>query len=267
VFNALEGLFDLERDAPPGWHPAVEYETLNAGADSGEITPARKDLSTHSGTSGDADSGEHHGAESLLSISEPPGRVAPEDSVCERANLEQTLPPMSLPTPNFLLDEKRTSGLHGSLSRLLLSVSALLLLVALGVQGVHHFRDQAFARWPSLQPALTGWCRVMDCSIEAARRIEDIGMESTALTRSVGADSFRLAVALRNRGKWALALPSLDLSLTDSSGKLLARRALDPRDFREASAILMPGLEATLQLNLATGSLGITGYTVEIFYP
>jgi hypothetical protein len=62
-------------------------------------------------------------------------------------------------------------------------------------------------------------------------------------------------------------LPSIELSLTDGSGLLIARRALAPRDFRVASSVLPAGGESPLQLLLSTGGPRVSGYTVEIFYP
>jgi Protein of unknown function (DUF3426) len=105
------------------------------------------------------------------------------------------------------------------------------------------------------------------CRIEAPRRIEDISVENTALARVGTTDSFRLSVTLRNRGSIGLALPSVELSLTDGSGLLVARKALAPRDFRVASTVLPAGGETPLQLLLAAGSPRVSGYTVEIFYP
>ena len=65
-----------------------------------------------------------------------------------------------------------------------------------------------------------------------------------------------------------LALPSVDLSLTDASGLLVARRALAPQDFRvAANSLLAPGGETALQLLLSAGNPRVSGYTVEIFYP
>jgi hypothetical protein len=79
-------------------------------------------------------------------------------------------------------------------------------------------------------------------------------------------DAFVLSVQMRNRGPFTLTLPSVDLILTDGNGRLVARRALSPRDFR-ASAVIPAGAEVPLQLTLATGKAQVAGYTVEIFYP
>ena len=133
---------------------------------------------------------------------------------------------------------------------------------------MHHHRDLLAVRWPAARPALTTWCGWVNCRIELPRRVEDITVESTSLTHgAAGSDAFKLSVTLRNRGVVPVALPSVDLSLTDAAGHLVARRALAPSDFRAASLALAAGSDATLQLMLSAGSGHVTGYTVEVFYP
>jgi predicted Zn finger-like uncharacterized protein len=171
------------------------------------------------------------------------------------------------PTPNFLLDSRRPSIWTTRHGRLALCVAGVLLAVALVGQAAHHFRDVAAARWPAARPVLAEWCTVAGCTLAAPRRIDDIAVESTALTRAGTADAFRLAVVLQNRGALRLAMPSLDLSLTDTGGALIARRVLMPRDFAGLPDTLAPGAEPSLQLLLSVGSARVTGYTVEIFYP
>ncbi|MBV9891330.1 MAG: DUF3426 domain-containing protein, partial [Rhizobacter sp.] len=79
-------------------------------------------------------------------------------------------------------------------------------------------------------------------------------------------DAFVLSVTLKNRSDVALALPSIDLTLTDANGRLVARRALAPRDLRAAD-VIAPRAEAPLQVVLSAGTPSVVGYTVEIFYP
>ena len=138
--------------------------------------------------------------------------------------------------------------------------------MALALQVAHHYRDTLAAQWPALRAPLLAWCRFAGCTLEPPRRIDDMLVESTALTRAPGQDGFLLSVTLRNRGTLTLGLPSIDLTLTDGNGRLVARRALAPRDFR-APEVLGPGAEASLQTVLTAGPAPVVGYTVEIFYP
>ena len=171
------------------------------------------------------------------------------------------------PAPEFLRSAQRAARWQRPGVRRTLGAAAGLLVVALALQTTHHFRDLIAARWPATRAALTAWCGVAECTLGAARRIGAISVESTALARTPVPDAFRLSVSLRNRSALALALPSIELSLTDTSGRLVARRALSGADFGAASTVLQPGAESALQLLLSAGSAPVSGYTVEIFYP
>jgi hypothetical protein len=170
--------------------------------------------------------------------------------------------------PEFVRHADRAARWRTPRMRFWLSTAALLLLLALTLQVGHHFRDLAAAQWPSIRPALGAWCEIAHCRLDAPRRIEDVTVESSALTRAAtGTDSFKLAVTLRNRGTLPVKMPSIELTLTDSAGQLVARRDLAPTDFRAVSSVLAPGTEAPLQLLLSAGSPRVAGYTLEIFYP
>jgi len=141
------------------------------------------------------------------------------------------------------------------------------LLLVLAGQVAHHFRDLIAATYPQTRPALLALCEVSGCRIEPLRRIEDIVIESSALTGAPSGNAIRLSVVLRNRGALPLALPAIELSLTDPGGQLLARRALLPADFAMAGATLAASAETPLQLVLAVDGRRPSGYTVEPFYP
>lgn len=168
--------------------------------------------------------------------------------------------------PDFLRRAERRARWRSTPVRVALGAVCALGLALLVLQVGHHFRDTVAAQWPVARPALVAWCKAADCVLEAPRRIDDVLVENSALTRALGLDAFVLSVTLKSRSNLALTLPSIDLSLTDGNGRLVARRALAPRDFG-AAAVIRPNAETTLQLMLNAGSARIAGYTVEIFYP
>lgn len=293
VFNALEGLFDLERDTPPEGVAVHAAEAAASNADlvsappwnpDGFATAADPDLvdkldtrlfgsrradsaSTPSKQVRERDRHEFSDAQfnpEWVADDEVPSQVG---ALFSPAAADEEQPEDPSPPPEFVRRAQREARWRTPAARLLLSGLSLLLLGCLTLQAAHHFRDLVAARWPNLRPALTAWCDAVSCRIEAPRRIEDISVENTALARVGTSDAFRLSVTLRNRGTIGLALPSVELSLTDGSGLLIARRALAPRDFRVASSVLPATAEAPLQLTLSAGGPRVSGYTVEIFYP
>ena len=168
--------------------------------------------------------------------------------------------------PDFMRRAERRARWRSGPVRFALGVASALGAVILIVQIGHHFRDTLAAQWPGVRPVLAAWCKAADCVLEAPRRIDEVTVESTALTRAIGLDSFLLSITLKSRSSLTLTLPSIDLSLTDGNGRLVARRALAPRDFG-ALSVIQPGAETALQLMLNTGGARVAGYTVEIFYP
>lgn len=284
VFNALDSLFDLERDTPPVWaatEPAADTATPEAASPAptaaepepvdriderlsnswrSHTTPATRvderdrlefpdaqmfepEFSIGMLNDGNAD------ASTQPLTSEPPAQIAPPA------------------TPEFIRHAQRRAHWQSPMARVLLSVFGLLLLAALALQAGHHFRDVVVARWPATRPVLQSWCDTVACSIQSPRRIEDIAVESTALTKAAGTDNFKLSVALRNRGNLPLAMPAIDLTLTDALGQLVARRVLAPGDFRITQPAIPPAAEVPLQILLTAGNARVTGYTVEVFYP
>jgi predicted Zn finger-like uncharacterized protein len=168
--------------------------------------------------------------------------------------------------PEFVRRAERRARWKSKPVQTALASLCVLAALGLGLQVAHHFRNSMAAHWPSTRPALLAWCRLAACSVDAPSSIDDLTLEHTDLTRAVGVDAFVFSVTLRSHGAVALKVPSVDLSLTDGNGRLVARRALSPRDFG-AAALIQPGAEAVMQLMVNAGSARVSGFTAEIFYP
>jgi predicted Zn finger-like uncharacterized protein len=345
VFNALEGLFDLGRDAPPEWRadaaaalahetppaddrtaldldvtiddasaaaPAAGHAPFAALTPSPTPPPAPSAGSTR-GPASAPPSGDDRSPSSSFPSTAPAafedllaadpidahlfrkrGPVADvkvderdrlefsdarfdSDLFAENSAVDESDPGDAATTdaaalesahaqPDFLRRAERKARWQRAPVRFALAAAGAAAFAVLLGQVAHHYRDLVAARWPATRPALVAWCRLADCSLEAPRRIDDVAVDSTALTRAIGLDAFVLSVTLKSRSALPLAMPSVDLSLTDGNGRLVARRALAPRDFGTAN-VIAPGAEAPLQVMLSAGSGRVTGYTVEIFYP
>lgn len=177
-------------------------------------------------------------------------------------------PAADTPAPEFLRRAERQARWSGPRARLALGLASVLLLSALGAQAALHWRDLLVTLFPESRPALQALCELAGCRIEPLRRIDDIVIESSALNALPGGEAVRLSVVLRNRGVFPLALPAIELTLTDGGGQMIARRILTPAEFGAgADAILPASGEAPLQLVLNTSGRRAAGYTVEPFYP
>ena len=176
--------------------------------------------------------------------------------------------PSAAPTPEFLRQAERQARWSRPGMRWSLSLLSLLLAVGLLLQVALHYRDLVATVLPATRPALLAACELANCRIEPLRRIDDIVIESSALNALPGNETVRLSVVLRNRGVFPLAMPAIELTLTDAGGQMISRRILEPGDFAVAEPAVLPAAsEAALQLVLATSGRRPSGYTVEPFYP
>ncbi|HEY4083661.1 MAG TPA: DUF3426 domain-containing protein [Burkholderiaceae bacterium] len=185
-------------------------------------------------------------------------------------------PKTDAPTqPSFMRRAERQARWRRPGVRAAMGVGIFLLAALLGAQAAVHFRDPLAAIYPPVRPVLASLCGLAGCEIEPWRHIDGLSVENTALSQagqSSAGNQYQLTVALRNKSGVTLALPWVDLSLTDTAGAVVSRRTLAPSDFRTDKGApvgnaLAAGADVPMQVLLATGSLRVSGYTVEIFHP
>lgn len=173
--------------------------------------------------------------------------------------------------PSFVVSANRAARWRSPRMRaLLLSLSALGSL-GLGGQVAHEYRDVLAARYPEVRPLLESACSALGCRVEAARSIESLSVESSGLVRVEKSNLYRLQLALRNRATLALAVPALDVTLTDTQGRIISRKVLKLADLGTPQATIPAGQElgvqATLQAQGEAAAQPFAGYTIELFYP
>jgi predicted Zn finger-like uncharacterized protein len=302
VFNALEGLFDLDRDTPPEWPvPTNPAFAPTQPSETDVLNVASLENAPHSMQEAPDVEGDPQVDKIDAQLKEPRDKAVestPADRINERDRLEfpdarfdSDLPPEETPPLRWYSNDAASQGgatvdsmhddaltfarhtrqkswRHRPALRLAQISICLFLLIGVAAQAIHHFRDLIAARWTETAPLLATWCGLAGCAISPPRRIDDVVVESTALTRAPGIDeAFQLSVVLRNRAGAVVARPSIELSLTDLSGRLVARRVLSPVDMRTAPAPMKPGAEAAMLWLLTAGNERVNGYTVEVFYP
>ena len=148
-----------------------------------------------------------------------------------------------------------------------LNVAAVLALVTLALQIGVEYRDLIAARWPASRASLELLCRVPGCRVELPRMIEALVVDSSSLVRVEGTPNYKFALVLRNRAALDLAMPAVDLSLSDVQGRVIARRALTAVELGAKPGPLAGGADLTMQATLAVADRPVAGYTIDIFYP
>lgn len=150
-------------------------------------------------------------------------------------------------------------------------IGALLLLASLGVQGLYFFRSDLAARHPEFKPFLQQFCGVLQCSIRLPANPDLLSIETSNLEADPQQDSLvALNAILRNRARLAQEYPQLELTLTDTQDRMVARRIFTPGEYAKGADLsrgMAPNEEVTVKLNLDLGDLKAAGYRVFLFYP
>lgn len=173
--------------------------------------------------------------------------------------------------PSFFRDAHVRERWRQPRVRLALAASCVALGLLLLLQIALHGRDAAAKQWSLTRPILRVACAIGGCDIGLLRRLEDVSVETSALTRAgstpQGRDLLKLDLTLLNRAMDELEMPVIDLRLTDATGQLVIRRSLQAADFGRRQPTLEPDGDTRLSLLFTTGELQVSGYTVEIYYP
>jgi predicted Zn finger-like uncharacterized protein len=194
--------------------------------------------------------------------------------------LVPTGPGALVETPSFLTAAQREARWQRPRVRASLTVLAGLLGVILVGQLAIGWRASLAAHWPGTVPWLSAACAALGCTLEPPRRIGDLVVEASGLSPLPGQQAYRLSLTLRNRGPATLAMPFVEVSLSDPAGALLSRRGLAASAFHvapppgAADPVLAPpgptlasGADTQLELLLTLPGARVAGYTVELFYP
>lgn len=158
----------------------------------------------------------------------------------------------------------RSPGVRG-----LLAVMVVLLSALLAGQWALQERDRLAARYPDLQPLLASLCEPLGCTIGAVRDLQAVVIDSATLTRRLG-DFYAFDLVLKNTSAMALAVPALELSLTDTANTVISRRVYLPDELPGVPPLLPPlsTVSVSLRLSLAVGNeLPMAGYRALVFYP
>jgi hypothetical protein len=147
---------------------------------------------------------------------------------------------------------------------------AVLMLLLLAVQIVFHERDRIVAMQPSLKPWMQVFCQSLDCSLAPLRQSEAIVIESSTFTK-IRSDAYQLNFALKNTSTMAAAIPSVELTLTDTQDQPVVRRIFAPENFGAKVESLAAGAELAGTLAVSFKSTEATdkvaGYRLLVFYP
>jgi predicted Zn finger-like uncharacterized protein len=210
-------------------------------------------------------------------LSRPPGHGGPSSVLGApssvmggpRSVLDDDADP-ALSDLGFVRQARREAYWRRPGPRVLLALVALLLATLLAGQFALQERDRLAAMFPQIKPGMDRLCEVAACAIAAPRQIDAIVIDASTFTKMRG-DAYRLSFTLKNQGAYEVAIPAVELTLTDTQDQPVLRRVLLPAEFAAGSNAIGGASDkpATVAIAVAAGTASsrIAGYRLLAFYP
>jgi hypothetical protein len=252
---------------------ASDGEPAPSGAPLGDVLEGLSELS-ESQPSTDAHADAVHPSHELDDgLASPEAMSMDQDPVLHidvlQADGDELLNDPPEPEPRFVQQAKRHVFWASRRVRASLWAGIGLGVLGLALQWAIHDRDRLAAWQPALKPLLTAVCQPFGCRIESVRQLDAVVIDSSGLVRLLG-QLHAMDVVLKNTQAWPVAMPSLELSLTDGQDQVLARRVLLAQDWPDAPQVLEPGQAWPVKLRLSIALKAdqtMAGYRMALFYP
>ena len=274
VFNALDSLIEepmlvaaqpapasplqsvapvlSDAEAVPAAHPDVEeLEIAVPPAPTPEPTPAliageQQDLTTAS----------------PLETEGPPAPEATEPEAVEPITGETDVPDWSDTFPEPPSPPRRWPWVIGSLAA----------FAAIGLQTALAFRVELAVVWPETKPALIALCDFADCEVGLPSKVALVSIEASDLVPDKEhTGRLALTATLKNRAPFTQQFPHLELTLTDTADKAIARKVLAPTDYLPPKTAfangMLPNADILVAIGVDPGEMTASGYRLYLFYP
>src|SRR3989344_1309521 len=99
------------------------------------------------------------------------------------------------------------------------------------------------------------------------RQIADVVIDSSSFNKARG-DSYQLALTMKSKASIPLAMPAVELTLTDAQDQPALRRGLFPTDMGAPMELSAGGEgRASVAGIVSTPGAGVAGYRLLAFYP
>lgn len=170
--------------------------------------------------------------------------------------------------PDFLLagEKRRAHWIFGT-------ACVPLVLIALA-QAALTLRQPALEIWPSLRPVAIKACALYGCAVNWPAHPELLTIVASDLTSLPGTDVIELNASIRSRADFIMALPAIEVTLTDAQNRPVARKVFLPADYLASSSEpssrldegLAPESDLAVRLVFEAQGLNVTGFLIYPFY-
>lgn len=184
--------------------------------------------------------------------------VSESDEVTHDADQEEV---------SFVIAARRKAFWRKPAVRIVLVLAVLLSILGLALQVVVQERDHIVALDARARPWLMKLCESLRCEIAPQRQIADVVIDSSSFNKARG-DSYQLALTMKSKAAIPLAMPAVELTLTDAQDQPVLRRVLLPTDMAAPAELPARGEWGTsVSVIVTTGGARVAGYRLLAFYP
>lgn len=177
--------------------------------------------------------------------------------------------PVDEDEPGFVRQARRRAFWRSGAMRVVLALSCLVLTLTLLGQWVVQERNVLAVRYPAAAPGIGLLCQAVGCEMGPVRQIESVVIDSSNLVRRLG-NFYAFDLVLKNNASMPVAVPALELSLTDSRDNVISRRVFLAEELPGAPTMLPAQGSVSMSLRLTINDSGLsamTGYRALVFYP
>jgi len=148
----------------------------------------------------------------------------------------------------------------------LAGLAILTLVVLLAGQFVYFYRNE-LASLPAWRPYLADLCEQLECTLQPMQDIARIELlESSIAPHPKYQHALRLRASLVNRAAFHQAYPSMEVTLTSGTGKVISRRTFSPIQYADAplEGALSPNVVTTARLDITNPNDQAVGYEIRL---
>jgi hypothetical protein len=168
---------------------------------------------------------------------------------------------------SFVVAARRKAFWRRPMVRTVLGVLLLMSVAGLALQVAVQERDRLAAMDARARPWLMALCAPLHCEIAPPRQIADVVIDSSSFNKARG-DSYQLALTMKSKASIPLAMPAVELTLTDAQDQPVLRRVLLPTDMGAPMELSAGGeWSASVSVIVTTGGARVAGYRLLAFYP
>ncbi|HLX27829.1 MAG TPA: DUF3426 domain-containing protein [Casimicrobiaceae bacterium] len=272
---ALDPPRDADGEDETAAPPAEAHHETDIASGHDDAEPAVTEAEVAGGEAADSQAAKTQDGEEQVAegeVSEPQGatpQVAePEVAVAQE---ETTLPLQEAPLRGQRFEWKPRKSLRERPKALYGALIALL-VVGIAAQALLEYRGGLAAHAPFTRPILGAVCAVAGCTVGPLHDAGALSIDASDLRADPAHHGLlKLTATIRNRASYPIAWPHLELTLTDASDNVVARRALAPTEYAGPAADPAGGIpgngEDLVTLFIDASQTSQAGYRLYLFYP